>query len=115
MCVMSPISDQVSISPLGHSRHLVVQLKCLVYYDIYGTVFYSSTATKLGPEAFRISYNGDFTSRTNEKMYLLRPETVETYFVLWRLTHDQKYRDWGWEVIQVSVVICPCIANVPSC
>ena len=41
------------------------------------------------------------TSRNNEKMYLLRPETVETYFVLWRLTHDQKYRDWGWEVVQV--------------
>ena len=21
--------------------------------------------------------------------------SVESFFVLWRLTHDQKYRDWG--------------------
>lgn len=32
--------------------------------------------------------------------YILRPETVESYFVMWRLTHDQKYRDWGWEAVQ---------------
>ena len=57
--------------------------------------------TKLGPEAFRVDAGGRMTSRNNEKMYLLRPETVETYFYLWRLTHDQKYRDWGWEVVQV--------------
>ena len=36
-------------------------------------------------------------------MYLLRPETVESYFYLWRVTHDQKYRDWGWEVVQVRM------------
>ena len=58
-------------------------------------------ATKLGPEAFRVDSAGHMTSRNNEKMYLLRPETVETYFYLWRLTHDQKYRDWGWEVVEV--------------
>ena len=60
------------------------------------------TATKLGPEAFRFDGSSNMNSRNNEKMYLLRPETVETYFVLWRLTHDQKYRDWGWEVVEVS-------------
>jgi hypothetical protein len=31
-----------------------------------------------------------------------RPETFEAYFVLWRMTHDQKYRDWGWEAVQVT-------------
>ena len=41
------------------------------------------------------------TSRNNEKMYLLRPETVESYFYLWRTTKDPKYREWGWEVVQV--------------
>lgn len=74
-----------------------------VYPHAYKT--HTHTATKLGPEAFRVSSNGDFSSRTNEKMYLLRPETVETYFILWRFTHDQKYRDWGWEVVQVSCVL----------
>ena len=35
---------------------------------------------------------------------MLRPETVESYFYMWRLTGDQKYREWGWEVVQVSVL-----------
>ena len=65
------------------------------------SVLLHSTATKLGPEAFRVDSSGRMTSRNNEKMYLLRPETVETYYYLWRLTHDQKYRDWGWEVVEV--------------
>jgi Glycosyl hydrolase family 47 len=39
--------------------------------------------------------------KSQEKYYILRPETVESYFIMWRLTHDQKYRDWGWDVVQV--------------
>ena len=39
--------------------------------------------------------------KANERYYILRPETIESYFVMWRLTHDQKYRDWGWEAVQV--------------
>eukprot|EP00118_Oscarella_pearsei_P025969 m.309134 g.309134 ORF g.309134 m.309134 type:complete len:598 (+) comp45568_c0_seq1:60-1853(+) len=62
---------------------------------------YIRTATKLGPEAFRFDGAGEATTnRGNEKVYLLRPETVETYFVLWRLTHEQKYRDWAWDAVQ---------------
>ena len=29
---------------------------------------------------------------------LLRPEHVESLFVLWRITRQQRFRDWGWEV-----------------
>lgn len=58
-------------------------------------------ATHLGPEAFRFDATGQISSRNNEKVYLLRPETVESYFILWRVTHDQKYRDWGWKVVEV--------------
>ncbi len=68
---------------------------------IITVLFFPSSATKLGPEAFRFDASGRMSSRANEKMYLLRPETVESYFVLWRLTHDQKYRDWGWELVEV--------------
>ncbi len=45
--------------------------------------------------------------KQNERYYILRPETFESYFIMWRLTHDQKYRDWGWEAVQV------CILNFP--
>lgn len=28
----------------------------------------------------------------------LRFETVETLFYLWRITHDARYREWGWNI-----------------
>ena len=40
--------------------------------------------------------------RHNEKYYILRPEVIETYFYMWRFTKEQKYRDWGWEAVQVG-------------
>lgn len=39
--------------------------------------------------------NSDLPAR----YYILRPETVEAYFYLYRATHDPKYRDWAWEVV----------------
>ena len=30
---------------------------------------------------------------------LLRPETVESLFYMWRITKDQQYRDWGWKIL----------------
>lgn len=65
---------------------------------------YDRTDTKLGPEAFRFSNAMEARAlKQNERYYILRPETFEAYFIMWRLTHDQKYRDWGWEAIQVRV------------
>ena len=29
---------------------------------------------------------------------LLRPETVESLFYMYRFTKDKKYRDWGWQI-----------------
>ncbi|BFG00187.1 mannosyl-oligosaccharide alpha-1-2-mannosidase IA [Drosophila madeirensis] len=61
---------------------------------------YIRAPTQLGPEAFRFSDAVEARAlRSQEKYYILRPETFESYFVLWRLTHDQKYRDWGWEAV----------------
>lgn len=68
------------------------------------TLFFSRpvAATKLGPEAFRFEGHGEAVAmRQNEKYYILRPETIESYFVMWRLTKDQKYRDWGWQAVEV--------------
>jgi mannosyl-oligosaccharide alpha-1,2-mannosidase len=36
------------------------------------------------------------------KEYALRPETIESIFYLWRLTKDQKYREWGWKILKVK-------------
>ncbi|KAK7107386.1 mannosyl-oligosaccharide 1,2-alpha-mannosidase IA-like [Littorina saxatilis] len=62
---------------------------------------YDRTAVKLGPEAFRFDTTSEaVATRSNEKYYILRPEVVETHFYMWRLTKDQKYRDWAWEAVQ---------------
>ena len=62
---------------------------------------YDRSDTKLGPEAMRFSDSIEARAlKQNERYYILRPETVESYFLMWRLTKDPKYRDWGWEMVQ---------------
>merc|ERR1719342_659340 len=62
---------------------------------------YDRTDTKLGPEAFRFSEAVEARAlKQNERYYILRPETFESYFIMWRLTKDPKYREWGWEAVQ---------------
>ncbi|KAM0728702.1 Mannosyl-oligosaccharide alpha-1,2-mannosidase IA [Formica fusca] len=68
---------------------------------------YDRSATKLGPEAFHFIENNEARSLKNgEKYYILRPETFESYFVMWRLTKDPKYREWGWEAVQALEKHC---------
>ncbi|XP_073471557.1 mannosyl-oligosaccharide 1,2-alpha-mannosidase IC [Aquarana catesbeiana] len=68
---------------------------------------YVRTDTKLGPEVFRFDTGAEATSsRLSERYYLLRPEVVESYLYLWRLTHNPKYREWGWEIAQALDTYC---------
>ncbi|XP_056299533.1 mannosyl-oligosaccharide 1,2-alpha-mannosidase IA isoform X2 [Pseudoliparis swirei] len=62
---------------------------------------YTRSATKLGPEAFRFDGGGEATAtRLSDRYYILRPEVIESYMYMWRLTHDPKYREWGWEAVE---------------
>ena len=38
--------------------------------------------------------------------YILRPETVETFFILNQLTGDPVYREWGWEIFMSIEKFC---------
>ncbi|KII94300.1 glycoside hydrolase family 47 protein [Plicaturopsis crispa FD-325 SS-3] len=38
--------------------------------------------------------------------YILRPETVESLFIAWRLTGDKRYRDWGWNIFSAIEKHC---------
>ncbi|KAG8451584.1 hypothetical protein GDO86_003689 [Hymenochirus boettgeri] len=68
---------------------------------------YARTDTKLGPEVFRFDFGAEATAtRLGERYYLLRPEVVESYVYLWRLTHNPKYREWGWEIVQALEKYC---------
>jgi hypothetical protein len=59
----------------------------------------------LGPEIAgfdpnRISPDSERDFYNQAPHYLLRPETVESLFVLYRVTRDEKYRQWGWDIFQ---------------
>ena len=36
----------------------------------------------------------------------LRPETVESLFYLWRTTHKEEYREWGWAIFEAIQKHC---------
>ncbi|KAF9303089.1 hypothetical protein BGZ74_004346 [Mortierella antarctica] len=72
---------------------------------------YHMSETRIGPENIKFDtvagsngkkfvtnpatfYNRD-TSRTS---YILRPETVESLWILYRLTGDKKYQDQAWQI-----------------
>ncbi|KAJ3050914.1 mannosyl-oligosaccharide alpha-1,2-mannosidase [Rhizophlyctis rosea] len=42
----------------------------------------------------------DFDIYVADAHNLLRPETVEALFTLWRVTGKRKYREWGWEIFE---------------
>uniref|UniRef100_A0A8V5GS59 alpha-1,2-Mannosidase n=1 Tax=Melopsittacus undulatus TaxID=13146 RepID=A0A8V5GS59_MELUD len=75
--------------------------------EITSTCHESYAHTKLGPEAFRFDAGTEaMATRLSERYYILRPEVVESYMYMWRLTHDPKYRQWGWEVVKALEKHC---------
>ncbi|XP_028910063.1 endoplasmic reticulum mannosyl-oligosaccharide 1,2-alpha-mannosidase [Ornithorhynchus anatinus] len=66
---------------------------------------YRQVETGLSPEIVHFNthpQNGhkDVEVKPADRHNLLRPETVESLFYLYRLTGDKKYQDWGWEILQ---------------
>ncbi|XP_028764359.1 mannosyl-oligosaccharide 1,2-alpha-mannosidase MNS3 [Neltuma alba] len=87
--------------------------------DLAKTCFemYSVTSTGLAPEIAYFhteefseqgldggnkssEYINDIIIKPADRHNLLRPETVESLFVLYRITGDPKYREWGWEIFE---------------
>ncbi|KAL3528500.1 hypothetical protein ACH5RR_007822 [Cinchona calisaya] len=60
--------------------------------------FYQSTPTKLAGENYFFSEGQDMSVGTSWN--ILRPETVESLFYLWRLTGNETYREWGWNIFE---------------
>ncbi|KAI9650175.1 mannosyl-oligosaccharide alpha-1,2-mannosidase [Ciborinia camelliae] len=42
----------------------------------------------------------DFIIKSNDNHNLQRPETIETLFYMWRITGEEMYREWGWEMFR---------------
>ena len=54
-------------------------------------------------EAGDSGWRGDINIHMNDEHNLQRPETVESLFYMWRITGDEIYREWGWEMFKSFV------------
>ncbi|PUU82349.1 glycoside hydrolase [Tuber borchii] len=76
---------------------------------------YNVTATGLAPEIawFNLKHgksddgelieedpSKDIIVKPRDAHNLQRPETVESLFVMWRITGDEIYREWGWKIFE---------------
>ncbi|XP_030647754.1 mannosidase, alpha, class 1B, member 1b isoform X2 [Chanos chanos] len=65
---------------------------------------YVQMDTGLSPEIVHfnthVSSVKDVDVKPADRHNLLRPETVESLFYLYRFTKDKKYQQWGWEILQ---------------
>ena len=44
------------------------------------------------------AWRSDYVIKPQDSHNLQRPETVESLFYMWRITGDEMYREWGWEM-----------------
>ncbi|XP_008422851.1 endoplasmic reticulum mannosyl-oligosaccharide 1,2-alpha-mannosidase isoform X2 [Poecilia reticulata] len=65
---------------------------------------YRQMETGLSPEIAHFNVQGsegqDVSVKPADRHNLLRPETVESLFYMYRFTKEAKYRDWGWDILQ---------------
>ncbi|KAI8903177.1 glycoside hydrolase, partial [Gorgonomyces haynaldii] len=65
---------------------------------------YTESSTGIGQEATIVwPFHG---LQDGLQQYNLRPEVIESIFYMWRLTKDEKYRDWGWDIAERLDKIC---------
>uniref|UniRef100_A0A8C9ZJ45 alpha-1,2-Mannosidase n=1 Tax=Sander lucioperca TaxID=283035 RepID=A0A8C9ZJ45_SANLU len=64
---------------------------------------YQQMETGLSPEIVHFSMQAsdgpNLIVKPADRHNLLRPETVESLFYMYRFTKDPKYRDWGWDIL----------------
>jgi endoplasmic reticulum Man9GlcNAc2 1,2-alpha-mannosidase len=88
----------------GEITHFEVHDPPLMYND------FSAGEKPTSPAKFDESGLGDefvghddFIIKPADSHNLQRPETVESLFYMYRITGDEKYRRWGWEMFEAFV------------
>ena len=52
------------------------------------------------PRDSMMSWEKDYIIKPLDAHNLQRPETVESLFMMWRITEDPLYREWGWKIFK---------------
>jgi hypothetical protein len=67
---------------------------------------YARMATGISPEFVQFMEGRDFQVGRGAPHYLLRPEAIESFYILHQITGDPTYREWGWEVFLSIETYC---------
>lgn len=59
---------------------------------------YMVSGVGLGLDVVMFDNKGAMNPKIHKNM--LRPETVESLFYMWRVTGDPKWREWGWNIFE---------------
>ncbi|KAL7330857.1 mannosyl-oligosaccharide alpha-1,2-mannosidase, variant 2 [Mucor circinelloides] len=85
----------------GEDFHLAQELTrtCYEMYNMTATglaseIVYFNTNPHSGPD------EPDMDIHMRDKHNLLRPETLESLFIMYRSTGEEKYRDWAWNIFE---------------
>ncbi|EJU02677.1 hypothetical protein DACRYDRAFT_21697 [Dacryopinax primogenitus] len=62
-------------------------------------MFHDASSPMAKRKDWYIKHNKDGSAILDGR-YILRPETIESLFLAFRLTGDIKYRAWGWQIFQ---------------
>ncbi|KAF8798349.1 glycoside hydrolase family 47 protein [Phlegmacium glaucopus] len=118
------IASSVSTPPLASELSESGQKDWKLGYEIINTCMDThETATGLSPEIVyfytkddkeRPITNRDWYIKNNrvpghpsyDARYILRPETIESLFIAYRLTGDNRYREYGWKIFQSIEKYC---------
>ncbi|KAH0556675.1 hypothetical protein GP486_005518 [Trichoglossum hirsutum] len=74
----------------------------IAWFNIEDPPLHEGEATPPGDlmDELDADWKQDYVVKDGDSHNLQRPETVESLFVLWRITGDSKYREWGWEIFE---------------
>jgi len=79
----------------------------ITYFNIYDPPQMLRHGARKGPEtldpADDADWKQDYVIKPADTHNLQRPETVESLFYMWRITGEEKYRNWGWEMFESFV------------
>jgi len=90
------LGAQHAPSPYIKSRHMEIGIGI----GNFCRYMYTMNPTKLSCDYVLINKNKISPPTGAAKGWLMRPEALETWFVLYRLTNDSRYREWGWEYFE---------------
>jgi len=92
------LPGMLALGAYGESAQADIELAKQLMETCYR--MYADSPSGLAPEIAEFSDRDRVIAHSQARHNLLRPETVESLFILWRLTGDQRYREYGWHIFQ---------------